>query len=123
MNSPDLNKIQRLVYKVIQDNPGCQNDDADLIAAVWRYEGWSDNRGLEQNIAGVTRSETITRRRRELFNMGLIEYSPEALKSRTEAFKKEVNTHSSHEQKIAAIVRPAYIETTNKYGERVMVKM
>jgi hypothetical protein len=117
---PDLNKIQKLVYKVIQDNPGCQNDDADLIAAVWRYEGWSDNRGLEQNIAVVTRSETITRRRRELFNMGMIEYSPKALQSRTKAFKNERNLHSDHEQKVAAIVKPVYIEMTNKNGERVM---
>lgn len=115
-----LNKAQQLVYKVIQLNPGVQNDDADLVAAVWRSQGWSDARGLEQNIAGVMRSETITRRRRELFNMGLIEYSPEALKSRTEAFKQEQNTHSYHEQDVIEIVKPKYHLAVID-GEAVMV--
>jgi len=90
----DLNKKQQLVYRVIQLNPGVQNSDADLIAAVWRYEGWEDSRGLEQNIMTVTRPETITRRRRELFNMGLIDYNEEALTERTEAFINERDAHS-----------------------------
>jgi hypothetical protein len=89
MSAIDLNKKQLLVYRVIKQNPGVQNNDADLIAAVWRYEGWRDERGLEQNIMAVTRPETITRRRRELHLMGLIEYSDEADKTREEAFKNE----------------------------------
>jgi hypothetical protein len=98
MNNMNISKKQLLVYTVIQANPGCQNNDADLIAAVWRHENWSDGRSLEENISRVTRSETITRRRRELFNMGLITYSDKAMKDRTEAFKSEQNAHSDYEK-------------------------
>lgn len=94
----NISNKQQLVYDVIQANPGVQNNDADLIAAVWRHEGWSDGRSLEENIAYVTRSETITRRRRELHVMGLIEYSDEALNERTEAFKAEQDNHSDYEE-------------------------
>ena len=91
----NLPKKQHLVYRVIELNPGVQNNDADLIAAVWRYEGWNDASTLESNIARVTRPETITRRRRELFNMGLIEYTDEAIEERTEAFVSERDMHSA----------------------------
>jgi len=87
--SIDLGAKQKLVLSVIQKNPGVQNNDADLIAAVWREEGWSDARGLEQNIMTVTRPETITRRRRELHEMGLIDYSEKADNERMEAMKNE----------------------------------
>lgn len=93
-----LNKKQKLVYDVIMANPGVQNNDADLIAAVWRHEGWSDARGLEQNLATVTRSETITRRRRDLHTLGLITYSKDALEERSEAYENERNNHSEYEQ-------------------------
>jgi len=94
----NISKKQELVLKVIQENPGCQNNDADLIAAVWKREGFENmyiNNGLEYAINHVTRSETITRRRRELHEAGLIEYSEKALDERTEAFKNERDTHSA----------------------------
>lgn len=90
----NISKKQRLVYEVIKANPGVQNNDADLIAAVWRHEGWNDARGLEQNLMGVSRPETITRRRRELHEMGLITYSKDATEERFEAFKSERDGHS-----------------------------
>jgi hypothetical protein len=93
----NISKKQQLVLTVIKANQGCQNNDADLIAAVWKREGFENmyiNNGLEYALNHVTRSETITRRRRELYNMGLIEYSEKALDSRTEAFKSELDNHS-----------------------------
>lgn len=88
-----LSKLQNDVYKVIKSNPGVQNDDAALVAAVWREKGWIDNRPLEDNIRVMPRSESITRRRRELHQMGLISYSQEADKTREEAFKNERELH------------------------------
>jgi hypothetical protein len=85
----NISKKEALVYRVIQNNPGVQNNDADLIAAVWRAENWDDNDTLENNIAKVTRSETITRRRRQLHEKGLIKYSKEAMQEREEAFINE----------------------------------
>ena len=92
-----LNKLQALVYSVIQAKPGVQNDDARLISAVWRKQGWDDGVSLEDNIVRVTRSESITRRRRELHVMGLIEYSTEADQERREAFINERDGHSTYQ--------------------------
>lgn len=90
-----LNRMQRVVYEVIKAFPGIQNDDAALVAAVWRHSGWTDSIPLEENIKKVARAETITRRRRELHSMGLIGYSNEADKMREEAFINERDRHSS----------------------------
>jgi hypothetical protein len=92
----DISKKQQLVLEVIRANPGVQNNDSDLIAAVWKREGFENmyiRNGLEYAINHVTRSETITRRRRELYNMGLIEYSDSALDTRKQAYDNELNEH------------------------------
>jgi hypothetical protein len=94
--NPKVNKLQRLVLSVIRDNPGVENDDAALIAAVWRKQGWSDHNSLEVNIARVSRAESLTRRRRELHEMGLITYSNEADTARREAFINERDAHSDY---------------------------
>lgn len=91
----NLTKKRQLVLNVINANPGCQNDAADLIAAVWRTEGWNDARSLEDNLRKVTRPETITRRCRELHEAGLITYSKEANDIRMEAFTNERDAHST----------------------------
>jgi hypothetical protein len=85
---------EKMVYDVIKANPGVQNNDDDLIAAVWRKEGWSDSKTLEDNIARVTRPETITRARRKLHEDGHITYSKTAHSRRTEAFKQAQTTYS-----------------------------
>jgi hypothetical protein len=90
---PRMNKLQKLVYETIQLNPGVENDDAALVAAVWRRQGWDDGVTLEDNIRRVARAESITRRRRELHVMGLIEYSEAADKDRTQAFVNERDRH------------------------------
>lgn len=89
-----LNRLQQIVYNVIQQFPGVQDDDAALTAAVWRVTGWSDYATLEENVRLVARPESITRRRRELHQMGLITYSDKAMRRRTEAFINERDKHS-----------------------------
>lgn len=90
-----MNKLQKLVYKVIQEHPGVQDDDARLIAAVWRECGWDDGVALEDNIAYMPRPESITRRRRELHEKGLITYSKDADMTRYEVFVSERDMHSN----------------------------
>lgn len=92
----NLNKKQRLVYDAIQKYPRAADDDALLLAVVWQEEGWNSNISVYDNLKNVSRPETLYRRRRELFNMGLIEYSPKAKKERTEAFKNERDQHSHY---------------------------
>jgi len=92
-----LTKTQQFVLDVINANDGVQNDEAYLIAAVWRTQGWSDHRSLEDNIRFAMHPESISRRRRDLFNFGLIKYSDKAMQTRTEAFKNELEAHSDYE--------------------------
>lgn len=101
----DLNKKQQLVYSVIQAKPWVANNDADLIAAVWRKENWDDGRSLEDNLRRVSRPETITRRRRELFNLGLITYTEEALEEREEAFINE----RDHAAPVTNLIQTSFI--------------
>lgn len=89
-----ITKKQALVLAVIKANPSIANNDADLIAAVWRKEGWNDNLSLEANIKRVTRSETITRARRKLHEDGYIKYSEQSDKDRTEAFNNARQIYS-----------------------------
>lgn len=84
-----LTPKQKLVYDAIQENPEAANDDAALLTAVWHKEGWEYTVGLLTNLKIVSRPETLSRRRRELFNMGLIEYSDKKLKERERAYKAE----------------------------------
>lgn len=90
-----LSKLQTIVYEAIKAQPGVQNDDAKLVAAVWRRQKWDDGVALEDNIARVARAESITRRRRELHVMGLIEYSDAAQDERMDAFKNERDRQSN----------------------------
>lgn len=92
----NLTPKQKLVYQAIKDYPEAANDDAVLLSIVWTREGWNDRSGLEYCLRHVTRPETLSRRRRELFNMGLIEYSGKKLKDREKAFKSEREQHSTY---------------------------
>ena len=90
MTTPDLNRIQKNVLAIIKDFPQAANDEAALLDQYWhRFDNWNDTQSLYYNLSKVTRPETITRRRRELYNLGLIDYSDEATKQREEAFNNE----------------------------------
>ena len=71
-------RIQDRVLRVIHSNPGVEDDDKQLLAAVWREEGWNDSLTLLDNLKRVSNPETVTRARRKLHELGLIEYSDEA---------------------------------------------
>lgn len=117
-----LTKQQSLVLGVIQRHPAAADDEMFLLERYWiEVDKWDDTKSLYWNLQRSTHAETISRRRRELYNMNLITYSDKALKSRTGAYKKELDTHSNHETTMAEIVKPlTLIEYTNGDGERVM---
>jgi len=92
----NISKKQKLVLDAINEFPEAANNDALLLSLVWereKFESYYNIGGLGYALMNVTRPETITRRRRELFNMGLIKYSDKALEDRTDAFKSEVEEH------------------------------
>lgn len=84
-----FNKTHELVYKAYKYDKDLLNDEMELLAWVWAHEGWDYDYGLQWNLKKVTHPETISRRRRELHEAGLITYSPKAMKSRETAFKNE----------------------------------
>ena len=89
----NLNKKQQNVLHIIRKYPESANDEPMLLERYWiEIDGWDGTKSLYWNLQRVTRPETISRRRRELYNMGLIEYSDEASKGRMEAFENERNT-------------------------------
>lgn len=97
----NLTKKQQLVLDTINAFPDSANDDALLLSVIWLQEGFhfmNDSKGLYYALQHVTRPETISRRRRELYNMGLIKYSDKALDTRTEAFKNELDNHSDYKK-------------------------
>lgn len=94
--APVLTKREQLVYNVIKENPGCQNDEMKLIEAVWLSQGWSEGNSLYWNLTRVMHPESISRARRELHTLGLITYSDGAFKRRMEAYKAETVRHSRH---------------------------
>ncbi len=88
----DLNLKQKNVLHIINKYPDAANNEPLLLAKYWQeIDRWDDNDSLYQNLLRMTRPETITRRRRELYNLGLIKYSDEADKKREEAFISERN--------------------------------
>ena len=114
--SKDLNKIQRQVLYIIETYPGAADNDATLYSNYWIvFDNWQEDKSLYWNLSRVTRPETLSRRRRELYNLGLIEYSTDSLNRRTEAYKKETEGHSQLPTKRVPQV------ITNADGEQVVV--
>jgi hypothetical protein len=98
MTAIDLNKIQKNVLHIIQKYPEAANDDNVLIDRYWHeIDSYLDDHSLYWNLQRCTKMETITRRRRELYNLGLITYSDEAKEMREEAFINERDAHSTYE--------------------------
>ena len=87
-------KIRNTILALYKENPEIVNDDTLLLERVWLALGWDENRSLYDNLSRLPRPESITRRRRELFNEGLIVYSEKADKDRIEAFKNEREAQS-----------------------------
>ncbi len=90
----NITKKQQLVLNAIKRNPEAADDDAMLLAEVWTDElaakGISvDTESLYGILRRVSRAESLTRRRRELFNAELIEYTPGSSKRRMTAYRAE----------------------------------
>lgn len=110
-----MNKLtnnEQYVLQVIKDNQGVQDDEHKLLEAIWLKQGFDQTKSLYWNLTRVMHAETAARARRKLHELGLIEYSPTALRRRTKRYKAEVERHSSYEDRVAQIVRPR-IELVN----------
>ena len=86
-------KIRSVIIELYNENRNVVNNDVLLLERVWLKLGWDEGKSLYDNLSRVPRPESITRRRRELHEEGLIEYSKAADKEREQAFKNEVEMH------------------------------
>lgn len=86
-------KVQQTTLLAYMDNKDIVNDRTALLAEVWRRYGWNDSQSLEENLRKVPSAESVSRRVRELHELGMIQYSQKELERRDEAFKNEVEEH------------------------------
>ena len=89
-----LTKSEKYVLNIIKAHPGVQNDEMRLLEAVYLSQGWDQSKSLYWNLTRSMHAETVARARRKLHELGLIEYSPEALRRRTKRFKQETERHA-----------------------------
>lgn len=101
-----LSKHQQLVMNAYNADPDCVNDETLLLERVFIACGWDETKSLYWNLQRMPHPESISRARRRLYELGLIQYSDEALKSRTSAYTKDTNRYSNHENVKAQIVNP-----------------
>lgn len=84
INSNDMRAVVRKAYF---KNESVADDDALLIAEVWKAYGWDSSKTLLQNLRRMPHPETITRTRRKLISEGLIKPSMSATERRYKSFK------------------------------------
>lgn len=89
-------KLLDLVVKICKEYPAAASNEPILLEQVWLAQGWRQDRSLYDNLSRVSRPESITRRRREAHEAGLIQYSDEIMKERTDAFISERDSHSGY---------------------------
>lgn len=87
---PDLNKIQTNVLAICRMYPEAIDNPTILLEKYWlTFCGWDQTKSLYYNLSKATRPETITRRFREIREMGLIEQSSQRDKEVLEAMQNE----------------------------------
>ena len=80
-------KVLDAVVRICNQYPNAADDDSLLLERYWiEIDGWDTTKSLYWNLQRMTNPETITRRRRTAFTLGLITYSDATLKYRTKAF-------------------------------------
>lgn len=88
-------KLQQTILLLYNEDRTIVNDEVRLLEQVWLKYGWDENKSLYDNMVRMPRAESVARRRRELHQLGLIEYSDDALKLRTDAYNNEIQEHRS----------------------------
>jgi len=86
----DLNRIQKNVLHICTKYPEAVDDRSMLLEKYWlEFDGWSEYRSLYDNLKYSTRPETITRRLREIREMGLVQHSQEVADQNIKAMENE----------------------------------
>lgn len=85
--SVNSEQMRKTILRAYFRNKAVADDDALLIAKVWKAYGWDNDKTLFKNLKSMPSPETITRTRRKLIAEGLIVPSVEAAERRYNSFK------------------------------------
>ena len=91
-------KIRDLILDLYETDPDVVNDRTLLLQRVWYRCGWNDFKPMLHNLPLMPSAETVSRRLRELHEEGLIIYADTELERRTDAFKRELDEHTTIQQ-------------------------
>ena len=73
--------MREVILRLVNQDPKLADDDKKLIATVWWYEGWRDEK-LYEMLKKVSSPETIRRTRAKLVEEGKIKPSPKTTDAR-----------------------------------------
>jgi len=90
-----MSKVEDLILEAYATDPKVVDEDWYLMGAVWKLDGWDENKGLFQNLKSSISAESITRARRKLHEDGRIKYSKDAEDRRYEEYKKKTDEYSN----------------------------
>lgn len=110
------NELHDKIYQEYKKDPNVVNDQALLFGRLFEPL-WDYSLTPTENLIKLTRDSNVCRRRQELHEAGLIEYSKKATKSREKAMRNERDKASP----IPPQISKYELMTIN--GERVMKKL
>ena len=73
--------MRQVILRLVNQDPKLADDDKKLIATIWWYEGWKDDK-LYEMLKKVSSPETIRRTRAQLVREGKIKPSPKTTYAR-----------------------------------------
>ena len=79
----NIKKAERLVFRVLKDNPETRSDDRKLIVEVWKSQGLRLSEYQERLIkTKLLTPESITRARRKMQQIGIVGATKEVKQAR-----------------------------------------
>lgn len=92
----ELSPIQLKVLELYKQDRNVVNFDKLLLTRYWlEFDGWNPKKPLLANMIDMTSAESITRARRKLHELGLIQYSKEANRWREKRYREMQEEHSN----------------------------
>lgn len=88
-----LDPTHRKILAICEQTPDAIND-RPLLLALFYQPDWDDTKTLYQNFTRLTRTETVTRRFRDLREWGYVKENQATDKKNYEAMKNERDRHS-----------------------------
>lgn len=110
-----LDPTHRKILAICEQTPDAIND-RPLLLALFYQPDWDDTKTLYQNFTRLTRTETVTRRFRDLREWGYVKENQATDKKNYEAMISERERHSPVPPQIITLMRE-HVESVKKFNE------